>query len=290
MRCAISTMPIGYLGCFAHFNFWIKGEAVELASVDSLLVKRFLLNHLTACTCPAPCYGAVANSGAALRYLLKLLPHERPISVAANPIASELEQFGDYLTNTCGVANITRERRVKDVSAFLVHIFGTQPTTDTLPLSVARLDGFLAGLSPSLRPVSLRIVCNSLRSYFRYRALLGESTARLAAALPRIADWRHATLPKALSDCELDAFLNAFDCTDPVGMRDYAIARCLLDLGLRGCEVSTLLPAFCGYVKPNFINSVWCQCIRVLPRRWAFMRAGEIESHATILRSILPSR
>lgn len=120
-----------YLGCLAHFSFWIKGEAVELANVDSLLVKRFLLNHLPACTCPVPCYGAVANSGAALRHLLKMLPHERPMSVAANPIAVELEQFGDYLTNTCGVAQITRERRVKDVSAFLVQIIGTQATCQT---------------------------------------------------------------------------------------------------------------------------------------------------------------
>ena len=47
-------------------------------------------------------------------------------------------------------------------------------------------------------------------------------------------------MPKALSDSELEAFLNAFDCADPVGQRDYAIARCLLDLGLRGHEVTYL--------------------------------------------------
>ena len=49
-----------------------------------------------------------------------------------------------------------------------------------------------------------------------------------------------AILPKVLSDAELDTFLKAFDCTDPVGLRDYAIARCLLDLGLRGHEVTYL--------------------------------------------------
>jgi integrase/recombinase XerD len=46
--------------------------------------------------------------------------------------------------------------------------------------------------------------------------------------------------PKCSSDAELDAFLKAFDCADPVGLRDYAIARCLLDLGLRGHEVTYL--------------------------------------------------
>jgi integrase len=62
----------------------------------------------------------------------------------------------------------------------------------------------------------------------------------LVAALPRIADWHRATLPKTLSDSELEAFLHAFDRADPVGQRDYAIARCLLDLGLRGHEVTFL--------------------------------------------------
>jgi integrase len=38
----------------------------------------------------------------------------------------------------------------------------------------------------------------------------------------------------------VEAFLVAFDCADPVGLRDYAIARCLLDLGLRGHEVTYL--------------------------------------------------
>lgn len=91
-----------------------------------------------------------------------------------------------------------------------------------------------------IRCSALRFQGNCLRSYFRYRALLGDSTAGLTAALPRIADWRRATLPKVLSDPELNAFFKAFDCADPVGLRDYAIARCLLDLGLRGHEVTYL--------------------------------------------------
>lgn len=47
-------------------------------------------------------------------------------------------------------------------------------------------------------------------------------------------------MPKALSDAQLEAFLKAFDCSNPVELRDYAIARCLLDLGLRGDEVAHL--------------------------------------------------
>lgn len=234
-RYADRTIRV-YLGCLAHFSYWIKTEEVEVASFNSSLVKRFLLSHLPACTCPAPCYCTFSNSGAALRHLLRMLPRER---AASNPVTVELERFGEYLSNICGVATATRDGRLQHVGAFLVREFGTQ-TPDISQLSAAQLDAFFAELSSHLRPASLRAVCNSLRSYFRYRALLGESTAALAAALPRIADWRRATLPKVLSDAELEAFLKAFDCADPVGLRDYAIARCLLDLGLRGHEVTYL--------------------------------------------------
>jgi site-specific recombinase XerD len=80
-----------------------------------------------------------------------------------------------------------------------------------------------------VQPASLRVICDCLRSYFRYRALQGDLTMSLLAALPRIANWRRATLPKTLSSSELETFLQSFDCTDPVGLRDYAIARCLVD-------------------------------------------------------------
>lgn len=52
-----------YLGCLAHFSFWIKTEPVESAVVDATLVRRFLVEHLQICACPKPCYDSVASSG-----------------------------------------------------------------------------------------------------------------------------------------------------------------------------------------------------------------------------------
>jgi site-specific recombinase XerD len=55
-----------------------------------------------------------------------------------------------------------------------------------------------------------------------------------------IANWAQATLPKGLTDTQLTFFLQSFDLTDPLGRRDYAIARCMTDLGLRCSEVVRL--------------------------------------------------
>jgi len=67
----------GYLGCLAHFSYWIKNEDLELLILDATLIERFLLNHLSVCTCPAPSYCTAANSGAALRHLLRVVAREQ---------------------------------------------------------------------------------------------------------------------------------------------------------------------------------------------------------------------
>lgn len=228
-----------YLGCLAHFSHWISSEGLTFTRLDSSLINRFLREHLPVCKCPGPCYRGRASSGAALRHLLRALPSEQAPVVASDPVMIEVQRFADYLTSTCGYAPATCERRVHYVGDFLAHAFGSQAPVISA-LSVSHLDAFFADRCAHLQPASLRIVCNCLRSYFRYRALAGDQTTSLAAALPRIADWRRTTLPKVLSDAELDALLKAFDGTDPVRLRDYAIARCLIDLGLRGHEVTYL--------------------------------------------------
>lgn len=236
---AYNTIRI-YLDCLAHFGFWLNTGGIKLRHIDSYLVKRFLQEHLPACTCPKPCNSSIGSAGAALRHLLRVLSCSQPLSaMVRNSLTLELDRFGEYLTEICGLASATREYRVQHAEAFLSHAFGTE-ALGISQLSATDVDVFFASLSSRLRPASLRIICTSLRSYFRYCALHGAATTGLTAALPRIADWRRVTLPKVLSDAELIEFLNAFDRTHPVGLRDYAIARCLLDLGLRGHEVTCL--------------------------------------------------
>ena len=255
----------GYLGCLAHFSYWIKNEDLELLILDASLIERFLLTHLAVCTCPAPSYCTAANSGAALRHLLRMLPLEQTASVVVDPIALELERFGDYLSNVCGIAPNTRDSRLQHVASFLVKEFGTRQP-DISELSAAHLDKFFDELSSRLRPSSLRLFCSSLRSYFRYRAMLGDSVETLSADLPRIADWRRSTLPKVLTDAEQEAFLKAFDCADPVGLRDYAIARCFLDLGLRGHEVTFLALGSVDWRNARLtISSTKSQRVQQLP-------------------------
>jgi integrase len=79
-----------------------------------------------------------------------------------------------------------------------------------------------------------------MRSYLRFRALHGERTGALTAAVPRIPNWRTTSSSTGLTEVEIELFLDAFVCTSPEGSRNHAIARCLVDLGLRAGEVARL--------------------------------------------------
>lgn len=230
---------IAYLRCLAHFSHWMQGRRLRIASIDHALIEHFIAHHLPSCTCPPPCRSVVSETRAALHHLLKLLPHDiSREGVIATPIDIELKRFGDHLRDTCGLSPQTIFYRMRHVRAFLAGRFGSdQPKISEL--GAKDIDDFLERLADRWKPASCKVVCTNLRSYFRYRAMLGDDTRVLCAILPPIANWPRRHPPHVLSDGQLDQFLQAFDDT-PVGLRDYAIARTLLDMGLRGDEAAHL--------------------------------------------------
>jgi integrase/recombinase XerD len=154
-------------------------------------------------------------------------------------IVAELREFDRYLIDIRGLSQTTRYARMIRVRAFLLELFGDRRIRlDTLRR--ADIVGFMARYTANWRPQSKQCVASSLQSYFRFKAISGVRTASLSAALPTIAHWKLATLPKGLSATEFTRLLGAFDRTCASGRRDYAITRCFADLGLRTAEIARL--------------------------------------------------
>jgi site-specific recombinase XerD len=80
----------------------------------------------------------------------------------------------------------------------------------------------------------------SLRSFLRWLQLHGHVGSDVVGAVPHFAQWRLAALPTVMSDDQLASFLGSFDTSRPTGSRDYAMAVCMADLGLRVSEVVDL--------------------------------------------------
>ena len=232
-----------YVGCIAHFAHWMREHRVQIADVNERLAQRFVEGHLPQCCCARRCQRCRHMVRAALVQLLIVLraTGEVPPPVSTDPehIARELTEFAHYLIDIRGVAASTEVQRLAHVRAFLRAHFlrGAIQVARLRPAQVAK---FFITYASHWTPSSKKSLGNSLRSYFRYKTLHGEPTAHVVAAIPRIAQWRMASLPKWLSADEIEQLLGAFDRNTSTGRRDYAITRCFVDMGLRTAEIARL--------------------------------------------------
>lgn len=81
----------------------------------------------------------------------------------------------------------------------------------------------------------------AVRAFLRYSAALGECKAELVQAVPAVASWRGASLPRYVAAAEVKRIVSACDRRTAVGRRDHAILLLLARLGLRAGDVSGLL-------------------------------------------------
>jgi integrase/recombinase XerD len=257
-----------YLSALAHFNFWAASTSLAVSDIGETTIGEFIDLHLPRCACPEPCFKGRLETGAALRRLLMLLRQEGLVeagSSVSTPVSKELLQFQHYLADVCGLAVSTCSYRLRVVRLFLDTLFGVDPI-DLSQLSPQRVEDWIIGLTRRYRPGSLGVVRASLRSYFRYRAQRGDSTESLAAALPVLARYDEAQLIRTMTSAQLERFLRSFDLTRPTGLRDFAMARCLSDLGLRGQEVTQLALEDIDWRSGTLtLRKTKAQRVRVLP-------------------------
>jgi integrase len=83
---------------------------------------------------------------------------------------------------------------------------------------------------------SCRQVVSALRSFLRFLALEGVTSAGLDDAVLSVAGW-NPSLPRAIPSTDVDRLLASCDRRRTLGRRDYAIVLLLARLGLRGGEV-----------------------------------------------------
>jgi integrase/recombinase XerD len=204
-------------------------------------VRSFLDRHLPGCRCPRGGPRARITVRAALRRFVAAQQRDGyappPVSDVPPAIAIAVADFDEFLRETCGLAENTRLYRCRYAKELLQVVFGSGPI-DVRRLSPADVERFVTMRARHCSRGSARVIAASVRSWLRYQQFLGAADARLLAAVPRIPSWRLAGLPAVIGDRELRQLLGGVDRTTLTGKRDYAMLRCLVDLGLRAAEVA----------------------------------------------------
>jgi len=85
-----------------------------------------------------------------------------------------------------------------------------------------------------------KTVVTAVRMFLRFLIAIGRCPSGLDHALPTIAQWRFASLPKYLPIEAVERVLATCDLATPIGVRDHAVLLLLARLGLRAGDVAAL--------------------------------------------------
>ena len=232
-RCYAPATVRMYLCGVAHFARWSRRRRLDLGHLGRD-ADRFLDEHLPQCACPYPVQRCRHQVRAALRQLQAVLADAGIQSDdRLDPIEVELRRFDEHMLQAKGLAENTRLRRLSVVRSMMNQTASAMPTA-------GELRHFIAQELTRICPASAGSMATALRSYLRFRAFEGDRVEHLLPIIASPACWRLAPLPQTLSRADVERLLGAFPPGLPSRLRSYAIVRCLVDLGLRTQEVSSL--------------------------------------------------
>lgn len=241
-RYASNTID-NYLAGLTHFAHWLTQSHIDVKNIDEKLIQRFLDDHLPICRCEKPVFTDAKDLHAALGHLLVLLRANAIIadpSIGQTPVDKELRRFDDHMNHVRGLAAKTRKQYLSIVRCLLLAQFADQAVV-IAAIKPDQIRQFVASQSARcVVPASISAAVSALRSYFRYRATLGDSVHHLIGVTCFPANWQQAALPKTLTKSEIERLLGALVHDGPAALRTAAIVHCALDLGLRSSEVAYL--------------------------------------------------
>jgi integrase/recombinase XerD len=155
------------------------------------------------------------------------------------PTAALVAEFGAWLAGERGLSAVTVRCYSKQARVFLAHL------PDPLDAALARLDAgqvtsFMLGYCQGRNTESAKAMVTAARALLRFLHVSGRAPALLAGAVPAVAGWQLASLPRGLPTAEVERLLDGCDRDTVAGRRDYAILTVLARLGVRGAEVAAL--------------------------------------------------
>jgi site-specific recombinase XerD len=223
-----------------HFGMWLKANGIKVSSVNKDTIKSFLNEHLPNCRCDLPRSRSRNNVLPALNCLSRALSLQNQKQKPTTPVEKEIYRFRAHMQDVCGLSDSTTLCRVFYVKGFLTDTFGNHQIKyqNITPDVILK---YVSKKAKQFKPNTTKAMTSSLKCYFRFLQFKGKRSGNLIGAVPTIPNWKLATIPKTMTKEQLSMFLASFNLKTACGQRDYAIALCFLELGIRASEVKNLL-------------------------------------------------
>lgn len=221
----------------AHFGYWAAARDVRIGDVHEQVLAAFG-RHVPRCTCVHSFRGRGRCHREGAQHLLA---HLQRIDVAATSAFSPesvqpvIEQFSTWFRRHRGVQESTLGNYVPLVREFVAAV-GDDPAT----YDAAQVRAFTLAQAKNSGRGRIKSLVNAVRMFLRFLAVTGACSADLAAAVPRIAQWKLAALPRYLDATDVERLVARCTPTTTAGARDRAVVLLLARLGLRAGDVRNL--------------------------------------------------
>jgi integrase/recombinase XerD len=213
------------LRAMAGVSRWLEDRGLAAGGLTPLLA--------------ADLQAGVLHAGPVLRFLREAGVVPAGGMAGAAPTEVMLARFRGWLAGERGLSAATVHCYVKQARKFLEQL--PAPLDATLrQLDAGQVTSFMVGYCQGRNPESAKAMVTAVRALLRFLHAAGHVPVSLAGAVPAVAGWRLASLPRGLDATVVSRLLASCDRGTITGRRDLAILTMLARLGLRGAEVAAL--------------------------------------------------
>lgn len=167
-----------------------------------------------------------------------VVPRFEP-AIPSTPVELLMERYRRYLAEERGLSTSSIRNYAGVARDFLARLT-TEDELDLEALTAAEVSEFVLSECRRCKVASAKAATTRLRALLRFLYVVGLTPNELAGAVPSVASWRLASLPKAIEASDVARMLRSCDRRRAMGRRDFAVLMILSRLGLRASEVAKL--------------------------------------------------
>lgn len=222
-----------------RFAQWAHDHGLGIEALDAIALEQFR-QHLQVrqpLRYPSGSYRPVFLGARHFVTFLEASGLVSPTAVLLPPPAEPalLEAFRHWMRTHRGTTEATLNAYRRPILE-LLHALGEQPEY----FDAKALRTFILERTERQGLGQAKAVVQAVRIFLRFLIAIGRCAPGLEYALPTIAHWRLASLPKYLPAETVEHVLASCNQTTPIGARDRAVLLLLARLGLRAGDVAAL--------------------------------------------------
>lgn len=223
-----------HLRAAEHFIYWTHRHGAPVHKWNERSLPRFSC-HLSRCRCPHYAHTYRLDVVRGVRLFLTYLRDARIVTLSVEPPVRDpalFSSFCQWMHQQRGTRDVTLHNYGLYIRELLQRL-GEEPRR----FDARQLRAFVLQKSRSSGWGTAKNCVAALRMFLRFLIAEGHCAVGLDAAIPTVADWRLASLPRHLPPEDVERLIASCDRATAIGRRDRAILLLLARLGLRSGDI-----------------------------------------------------